>query len=103
MIAVGYVGFYAGSIAIWILNAFLITLSGQSVGKKVAKTRIVDRENGTQSGFLQGVLLRNFVFGMITLVPCIGSVVGLVDLIMLFPEPNETLHDKLARTVVVQA
>lgn len=103
IIGIGYLAFYVGIFATSILNAVLITISGQSVGKKVAGTRIVDRESGAQSGFLQGFLLRNFVFGLITSIPCIGALIGLIDLIMLFPEPNETLHDKLARTAIVQA
>jgi uncharacterized RDD family membrane protein YckC len=96
------IAFSVGTFSMSIVNAVLISMSGQSVGKKVVKTRMVDRENGTQSGFVQGFLLRNFVFGLITSIPCIGWTIGLVDLIMLFPEPNQTLHDKLARTVVIQ-
>ncbi len=102
-IGVAYLGFYAGIIAVSIINAVLISTSGQSMGKKVVKTRITDRVTGQQSGFVQGFLIRNFVFGLITGIPCIGAIIGLADLIMLFPEPNQTLHDKLAKTVVVQA
>ncbi len=99
---IGYVGFYLGISAIAILNAVLISLSGQSIGKKVVKTRIVDLQSGLQVGFLQGVLVRNFVFGLITAIPCLGSIVALVDLIMLFPEPHQTLHDRLAKTAVIR-
>jgi uncharacterized RDD family membrane protein YckC len=102
IIVIACIAFCVGMFSMSIVNAVLISMSGQSVGKKVVKTRMVDRENGTQSGFVQGFLLRNFVFGLITSIPCIGWTIGLVDLIMLFPEPNQTLHDKLARTVVIQ-
>jgi uncharacterized RDD family membrane protein YckC len=98
-----YLGVGAGVLVVPIINAYLISISGQSVGKKVAKTRIVDLQSGEQSRFVQGFLIRNFVFGMITSIPCIGPIIALADLIMLFPEPHETLHDKLAKTAVVQA
>ena len=102
-IGIAYFGFYGGIIVVSIINAVLISSSGQSMGKKVVKTRITDRDTGAPSGFVQGFLVRNFLFGLITGIPCVGALIGLADLIMLFPEPNETLHDKLAKTVVVQA
>ena len=100
---IGNLGGGAGYLAVPLINAYLISTSGQSVGKKVAKTRIVDSQSGQQSGFVQGFLIRNFVFGIIESIPIIGWIIALADLIMLFPEPHETLHDKLAKTAVVQA
>ncbi|GAA5506641.1 RDD family protein [Novipirellula caenicola] len=87
----------------FIINMVLISMSGQSLGKKIVKTRIVDRHTGIPVGFLHGVLIRNLAFGAITGIPIIGGVIALVDIGFLFSENHETLHDKLAQTLVVEA
>ncbi|WP_442507668.1 RDD family protein [Novipirellula sp. SH528] len=94
--------FFLGSIP-FIVNMVLISMSGQSLGKKMVKTRIVDKQTGVQVGFLHGVLIRNIGFGFITGIPVIGGFIGLADVIYLFSEGHETLHDKLAQTIVVEA
>ena len=63
----------------------------------------MDKQSGVQVGFLQGVLVRNIGFGAITAIPMVGGFIGLADLFYLFTENHETLHDKLAKTVVVEA
>ncbi|WP_372716958.1 RDD family protein [Novipirellula sp.] len=87
----------------FIINMVLISMSGQSLGKKLVKTRIVDKQSGVQVSFLQGVLVRNIGFGAITAIPMIGGFIGLADVFYLFTQDHETLHDKLAKTVVVDA
>ncbi|EMI16979.1 membrane protein containing RDD domain protein [Rhodopirellula maiorica SM1] len=87
----------------FVINMVLISKSGQSVGKKVAKTRMVNKDTGIQVGFLHGVLIRNLVFGAITGIPIIGGLIALADIVFLFSENHETLHDKLAQTLVVEA
>ena len=86
-----------------IINGVLIAKSGQSVGKKIVGTRIVDRDSGETSGFVQGYLIRTFVFQLICNIPAIGFITAIVDVIFLFIEGNQTLHDRLARTRVVKA
>ncbi|MGC6551092.1 MAG: RDD family protein, partial [Rubripirellula sp.] len=86
-----------------IINCVLIAKSGQSVGKKIVGTRMVDQDSGETSGFVQGFLIRTFVFQLICNIPFIGFIIALVDIIFLFTEGNQTLHDRLARTRVVKA
>jgi uncharacterized RDD family membrane protein YckC len=89
-------------IASWIgvlINVLLISGSGQTVGKKVMKIRIVNRDSGAPASFNDGVFWRNGIFGLISIIPF----VGLVDLVFLFLEGHETLHDKLAHTIVMRA
>ncbi|TWU26543.1 RDD family protein [Novipirellula galeiformis] len=94
--------FFLGSIP-FIINMVLISMSGQSLGKKIVKTRIVDKQTGVQVGFLHGVLIRNIGFGAITAIPVIGGFIAIADLVYLFTQGHETLHDKLAQTIVVEA
>lgn len=86
-----------------IINAVLIAKSGQSLGKKIVKTRIVDQQTGAPAGFVQGFLMRNIVFGFITGLPVVGGFIALADIIYLFVDNHQTLHDKLANTLVVKA
>ncbi len=87
-----------------IINCVLIAKSGQSIGKKIVGTRMVDQDSGETSGFVQGFLIRTFVFQLIcNALPIIGFIIALVDIVFLFTEGNQTLHDRLARTRVVKA
>jgi len=83
-----------------IVNAVLITKSGQTVGKKAAKTKIVMRETQTLPGFVQGWLVRSFVFYIA------GQVIpffALVDVGFIFSADARTLHDRASGTIVVEA
>jgi uncharacterized RDD family membrane protein YckC len=86
-----------------IINAALISMSGQTVGKKIVGTRIVSQTTGAHAGFLQGFLIRNVGFGFLTGLPIIGIFIALADVVYLFLEDHETLHDKFAKTMVVLA
>ena len=55
-----------------IVNAVLITKSGQSLGKKAVGTRMVDQQTGAQVGFVQGYLVRSFAFGFLTGLPVVA-------------------------------
>ena len=85
-----------------IINCVLISKSGQTLGKKVVGTRIVDQYSGETVGFVQGFLLRSFVFQLITGLPVVGGFIYLADIIFLFTDGNQTLHDRLAKTRVVR-
>ncbi len=83
-----------------IINAVLITKTGQTVGKKLVGTRIVMEGTGQLPGFVQGWLVRYFVFGLISqFVPFLA----LIDAFFVFTERAKTLHDRLAGTIVVNA
>jgi uncharacterized RDD family membrane protein YckC len=86
-----------------VINCILISKSGQSVGKKLVKTRMIDQETGVPVGFVQGFLVRSFVFGLLTQIPLFGAFIAIADIIYLFTENHQTLHDKLAKTLVVRA
>jgi uncharacterized RDD family membrane protein YckC len=94
------IGFYALP---QLINAVLISMSGQTVGKKIMGVRIVSQGTGAPAGFLQGFLIRNIGFGFFTGLPIIGLFIAIADVVYLFLEDHETLHDKLASTMVVRA
>jgi uncharacterized RDD family membrane protein YckC len=79
----------------------LIARSGQSIGKRVLKTRIV-RLDGSNPGFIHGVLLRSWVPSVVMLVPLLGQIAALIDPLYVFFEDRRSLRDHIANTKVIQ-
>ncbi len=102
--------FFAGGL--WLLAAFavlvvvqcyLLTKHGQTIGKRLMKTRIVAVDDGTNPGFVRTVLLRTVVNGVFGAIPFAGSIYSLVDVLFIFREDRRCLHDLIAGTKVVRA
>ena len=72
--------FYALILTPYLINIVLISKSGQSVGKKVMKLRIVNAQTGVQASFADGVFKRMFLFGIYTSIPLIGAFVAIADI-----------------------
>lgn len=81
-------------------QAFLIARTGQSVGKKVMKIRIVDDQTGKKTTLTRSFLLRSIVF---IIAYNFFFPLFFVDLAFLFTDRYRTLHDRLAKTIVVKA
>ncbi|MFI6817376.1 RDD family protein [Nonomuraea sp. NPDC050328] len=80
----------------WLLHSFW---NGQTVGKKAFGIRVVD-VTGVPVGVGQAAL-RQFVEVVLGWLCCIGSLVNLGWI--LFDERKQALHDKAAKTLVVDA
>jgi uncharacterized RDD family membrane protein YckC len=99
--ALGMVGVLGVGVYQWIA----ISRTGQSIGKKYLGIRIV-RLDGSPVDFVSGVILRSWILGFATGVLnqcCLGWIVTLVDVVMIFGEERRCLHDVLAGTKVVVA
>ena len=81
-------------------QAFLLYKSGQSIGKKVLKIKIVDDQNGEIPPLTRSFLLRSIVFIMINYFAFFFII---IDFAFIFSERRRTLHDRLAKTLVVDA
>ena len=97
---------WAGFSAALLLQALLIALRGQNLGKLLVGVRVVRADNGAPAGFLRGVLLR---FALpVTLVMVLngffmfGFVFLLIDYGFMFREDRRCLHDLMAGTKVVR-
>jgi uncharacterized RDD family membrane protein YckC len=86
-----------------LIQILLIIWRGQSIGKILFKIRIVDEKSGLKAGLMQGAVLRTLLFNLAYNLPLVGSLIFMVDFISLFTEKNRTLHDRLAKTLVVNA
>jgi uncharacterized RDD family membrane protein YckC len=76
--------------------------SGQTWGKKLTGIRIVDRD-GDVPPLGQLLLMRYFIGAVLTRVPFLGSLYGLVDSLFIFREDRRCIHDLIAGTRVVVA
>lgn len=79
-------------------NFYILSLEGQSIGKKMLGIRIVNYHDGDNPGFVQAVLLRSFVsFLLANVVPFYS----LIDACFIFGEEKRCLHDLIANTTVI--
>ena len=93
--AIGFVVFFG-------LNGYLLANRGQTIGKYLVKTQIVDFENGEIPAIGRMIGLRYVPFWIASAIPLVGNVTGLVNGLFIFGESKRCLHDYLARTKVVQ-
>lgn len=95
--------FFAYALPFNALQWWLIVTSGQSIGKKLANTRVV-RDDGSPVGFASGVVLREWTITALSAIPVVGRLIGIVDSVLIFAgTERKTLHDRIAGTKVVDA
>lgn len=89
--------------AAWLLvNGYLLYRYGQSVGKRLLSMKIV-RLDDQQAEFSRIVLLRALPMHLLSVVPVVGNVIGLVDVLFIFGSAKRCLHDYIAKTRVIMA
>lgn len=82
-----------------VVQAILLARSGQSIGKKLTRIKIVDADSNEKVGLTRIFLIRSVVFIIfnLTLFPFIA----LIDLAFALTAKRQALHDKLAKTKVI--
>jgi uncharacterized RDD family membrane protein YckC len=75
-----------------------LSATGQSLGNKYCNIKVV-RSDGTPVTLGRLIWLRNVVNWLLGIVP----LYGLIDVLLIFGEPRQCVHDKLADTIVVKA
>jgi uncharacterized RDD family membrane protein YckC len=91
--AFGMIGFIVWS---W-LTVMYVVRNGQTIGKKWLKIKVV-RSDGSPASLGRIFWLRNFVNGLLGIIP----MYGLIEVLFIFGEARQCLHDKLADTIVVK-
>lgn len=76
--------------------------SGQTLGKKLVGIRVI-RTDGSAASVGRIFWLRNVVNGLIGAIPLVGAIYSIVDILFIFSESRQCLHDRLADTIVVDA
>lgn len=92
----------AGIILFFILNGYLLIKRGQTIGKVVMKTKIVDL-NGNIPNFGKIIILRYLLFKLLIVIPFIGRFVGLINILFILGKERRCLHDYAAGTIVINA
>ena len=85
-------------LAYFILQAFLLYKFGQTVGKKITGIMIVDDQTHEKTNITRSFLIRSVVFIILSY---FLFIISLVDFGFMFTKRNRTLHDRLAKTIVV--
>lgn len=81
-------------------QAFLLAKTGQSVGKKTLKIKIVDEQTAQKTTLTRSFLIRSVLFIIINYLAFFFII---IDFAFIFSERRRTLHDRLAKTLVVDA
>ena len=93
---------FAGLLLFSLMHGWLLATRGQTVGKRLVGLRIV-RSNGERASLARLLGLRYLLGGVIQAIPIAGMLYVLVDLLLIFRESRQCLHDNIADTIVVVA
>lgn len=94
--------FVATQAVFLLLNGYLLSKKGQTIGKLAMGTRIVDME-GKLPDAGKSIGLRYVVVNLIGSIPFVGGLFTLVDCLFVFAKDRRCLHDHIAGTRVVEA
>ena len=81
----------------WLTIRFVLG-NGQTIGKKLTGIKVV-RSDGSRVSFSRIFWLRNVVNAIISVIPFYG----LVEVLFIFGESRQCLHDRMADTIVIRA
>lgn len=93
--------FFFGLFIFFIINGFLLAKHGQTVGKKIVGTRIVDFESGQIISIWRFLWFRLLPIHIVSQIPIAGSFIGLTDAVRIFGKDKRCFHDLIARTKVI--
>ena len=80
------------------LTILFVSRNGQSIAKKILGIKVV-RSDGSKASLGRIFWLRNVVNAVLAMIP----LYGLIDMLLIFGEPRQCVHDKIADTIVVNA
>lgn len=90
-----------GFIMFLLIHGYFLKQNGQTVGKKLVGIRISDLQEGVPAlGRVVG--LRYLPIALAGLIPFVGQVLTLIDVLFIFRQDRRCVHDLLAGTKVVK-
>ena len=84
------------------VNLFILDSSGQTIGKRLMKLKIIDHQ-GEKPAFTRLLFIRHIPFLLLALIPYLGPVVLLIVVASTLSKDQASLADRLAGTRVVCA
>jgi uncharacterized RDD family membrane protein YckC len=92
-----------GAFAVFVaVQGYPLATTGQTWGKKVLKLRIVDMQ-GLKPDFWRLIALRYGVGRVAAMIPLLGGIYSLADILFIFRDDRRCVHDHIAGTRVVVA
>jgi uncharacterized RDD family membrane protein YckC len=91
-----------GGLAWCIITLRLVSRNGQTIAKKLLGIKVV-RADGSPASLGRIFWLRNVVNGLISAVPILGYFYSIIEVLFIFGETRQCLHDRIADTIVVRA
>ena len=85
-----------------LLHGYLLNKYGQTIGKRLLGIRIADLDNNLPP-FGRIIGLRYLPIQALAMIPVLGSVLPLIDVLFIFREDRRCIHDLIAGTRVVKA
>jgi uncharacterized RDD family membrane protein YckC len=87
-----------GAIAWAWITILLVARYGQTMGKRLLEIRVV-RSDGSQASLGRIFWLRNVVNGLLGIIP----LYAIIDVLFIFGQRRQCIHDLIADTIVVKA
>ncbi|HET9484727.1 MAG TPA: RDD family protein [Xanthomonadales bacterium] len=99
-IVFGLVG--VASLVVLAVNLVLLHRNGQTIGKKIVNIRIA-RPDGSHCPVLRVIFARWLPMVVVGMIPFLGLLVQLIDVLFIFRDDQRCIHDHIADTIVVRA
>lgn len=91
-------------LAVLLIQTLMLIKKGQSLGKMVVGLRILDKESLRIPSVTNILLIRTVLTNIAYSIPMIGMLLLVVDFVtMVIDKQKQSLHDKMAKTVVMLA
>lgn len=84
-----------------VLHGYFLAKRGQTIGKMIVKTRIVDVRHNTILPLWKVISLRYLPLGLFTSLPIFGALFGIVNCLFIFRADKRCVHDLIAGTKVI--
>jgi len=89
-------------VGVLVLNGYLLHKYGQTIGKRLLAIRIVSALDGQLVTLGKIFGLRYVPIQLASVIPVIGTILPIVDVLFIFREDRRCLHDLIAGTKVVK-
>ena len=90
-----------GIVVFLLVNGYLLSKYGQTVGKKLLDIKIVDMK-GDKPEFVPLIAKRYLPIWAVSQIPLIGGILALIDALFIFRKDKRCIHDLIAGTRVVE-
>lgn len=111
-LALGAAALALAWLSLLVVQVWMLTTRGQSIGKRLMRIRIVRVEDGSAPGIVHAWVLRELLITMVGImlnfIPLIGPLLlrpafHVVDWCLIFRDDQSCLHDSIAKTKVIKA